>query len=293
MDGSMVAKSWSKVSAGAIPPSYKRVIDTAPYLERDEEYDLAVRWRDHGDKRAADRIVRAHLRLAIRMASKFFGYGLPIEDLVSEANIGLVKALGNFDPDLGFRFSTYSMWWIRASLNDYVIYNTSLVKIGTTHDQKRLFFRLRALKAKLGAYADGDMSAEMVRMLAANLKTDPQTVIELNARITGDASLNFSAEPGSPQMIDLLEGTELPQDIQYDRKRAADRHAEIIQIGMAEMSERERDVLSRRKLTESPFTLEQLGEIYGVSKERIRQIEAVAIRRLKHRIRAITPHFAD
>src|SRR3546814_2677581 len=122
----MGAKSLSSVSAGAIPPSYKRVIDTAPYLSKSEEYDLSVRWRDHGDKRAADRIVRAHLRLVIRMASKYFGYGLPIEDLVPEANVGLAKALGNFDPDPGFRFSTYSTWWIRAALKDYARMSTRL-----------------------------------------------------------------------------------------------------------------------------------------------------------------------
>lgn len=288
----MRAKSVSFAPANAVPAFFRSAIDNSPYLSAEEERSLALRYRDLQDKRAADRIIRAHLRLAIRMASRFFGYGLPIEDLVSEANVGLVRALETFDPDKGFRFSTYSMWWIRAALLEYVTYNTSMVKIGTTASQRNLFYRLRAMKSKLGAYANGNLSSEVIQLIASNLKVEPQAVVEMNGRLGGDSSLNDRNLDGS-ELIDMLEDYAPTPEALEERKRVAAQHQRIIEEGMVDMTDRERDIIVRRKLVDAPLTLGQLGKLYGVSQERIRQIEALAIRKFKLRTKEITPQFAD
>lgn len=287
----MRAKSVSFAPDNAVPAFFRSAIDNSPYLSAEEERSLALRYRDLRDKRAADRIIRAHLRLAIRMASRFFGYGLPIEDLVSEANVALVRALETFDPDKGFRFSTYSMWWIRAALFEYVIYSTSMVKIGTT-EQRNLFYRVRAMKSKLGAYANGDLSSEVIQLIASNLKVEPQAVVEINGRLGGDSSLNGRNLDGH-ELIDMLEDYAPTPETLEERKRVAAQHQRIIEEGMANLTDRERDIIVRRKLVETPLTLGQLGKLYGVSHERIRQIEAIAIRKFKFRTKRITPQFAD
>lgn len=280
----------------AIPATLVAAAKAAPYLSAGEERDLAIRWRDHGDKLAGDRLIRAHLRLGIRMASKYFGYGLPIEDLVSEASIGLTRALKNFDPDKGFRFSTYAIWWIRAALSEYVIYNSSVVKSGTTHDERRLFYRLRHMKARLGAYANDEISSDVIQMIAANLRTDPNTVIALNALMSGDVSLNAAVatqDAYAPELIDLIEDEGDQQEILVDRTRAQVQNRAIVQHGLKSLSDRERDILERRHLTEYPVTLRDLGIKYGVSMERIRQIEAKAFKVFRARVRERIPKFCD
>lgn len=289
----MSADSINQASISAIPQSYIQAAKKAAYLSAEEERDLAFRWRNQKDKRAADRIIRAHLRLVIRMAGKYFGYGLPIEDLVSEGNIGMLKALDNFEPKLGFRFSTYATWWIRAALNDFVIFNSSLVKMGTTADQKRLFFNLRNVKAQLGAYGDGELSFDMAQMIASNLRTTPQAVIEMNARIYGDDTLNVRPKPDLPEIIEGIEDDAERQDFVIERKQTRQLHRRILQIGLKDMKDRERDIFVRRKMIRNPLTLEQLGAVYGVSRERIRQIEAAATKKFRRTTASLDRQYAE
>ncbi|MEI6098503.1 MAG: RNA polymerase sigma factor RpoH [Alphaproteobacteria bacterium] len=268
---------------------YMQEIRKFPLLEPEEEYMLAKSWVDHQDSKAAHRMVTSHLRLAAKIAMGYRGYGLPQAEVISEANVGLMQAVKRFDPDKGFRLATYAMWWIRASIQEYILRSWSLVKLGTTSAQKKLFFNLRKAKAKVGALEEGDLRPENVAQIARDLSVTETEVIEMNRRLSGgDASLNVTVGAdgeGSTQWQDWLEDERSDQAGDYAERDEYDaRHGLLLQA-MAALTDREKDVLQKRRLSETPITLEELSESYGVSRERIRQIEVRAFEKLQGRMR--------
>lgn len=257
-----------------------------PILSHKEETDLARRWRDHQDPAAAEKIVNCHLRYVIAIAMKYRGYGAQIDDLIAEGNMGLLRALDRFDPERGFRFSTYAGWWIRAALNDYVMHEASIVKTGTTPDQKKLFFRLRGAKARLGIYDDNDLTREAAEKIATDLCVNVEEVIRMNRRvIIGDSSLNKPASKDGIDGIHLLPSSDPLPDESLVLKRAQELNKEIVQIGLASLTDRERDIVVRRHLIDDTMTLEDLGQVYGVSRERIRQVEKKAFEKFTKAVR--------
>jgi RNA polymerase sigma-32 factor len=267
---------------------YLTEIRKFPFLEASEEASHARRWRDHGDREAAYHLVTSHLWLAAKIAMKYRRYGLPLADLVSEANLGLMQAIKRFEPERGFRLATYAMWWIRASVQEYILRSWSLVKLGTTAAQKKLFFNLRKLKNRLSAFEDGDLHPDQVSYISEQLKVSPSEVIEMNGRLRGDASLNVSIsdEDTSQEWQDRLADpspdseTLLADADDYERRKAA--LSEAFKV----LSARERAILEGRMLTDEPKTLDDLAREYRVSRERIRQIEQRAFERLKAAVRA-------
>ena len=270
---------------------YMQEIRKFPLLEPQEEYMLAKRWVDHQDTEAAHKMVTSHLRLAAKIAMGYRGYGLPQAEVISEANVGLMQAVKRFDPDKGFRLATYAMWWIRASIQEYILRSWSLVKLGTTSAQKKLFFNLRKAKAKVGALEEGDLRPENLALIAKDLAVSEEEVISMNRRLSGgDASLNAtvgSDGEGTTQWQDWLEDEDSDQAGDYAEKNEFDtRHALLMQA-MSALNDREKDVLEKRRLAETPITLEELSESYGVSRERIRQIEVRAFEKLQARMREL------
>lgn len=270
---------------------YMQEIRKFPMLEPEEEYMLAKRWVDHQDSQAAHKMVTAHLRLAAKIAMGYRGYGLPQSEVISEANVGLMQAVKRFDPEKGFRLATYAMWWIRASIQEYILRSWSLVKMGTTSAQKKLFFNLRKAKAKVGALEEGDLRPENVARIATELNVTETEVIDMNRRLSGgDASLNVtvgSEEGSSTQWQDWLEDEDSDQAADYEAKNEFDTRYALLGQAMSVLNERERDVLAKRRLAETPITLEELSESYGVSRERIRQIEVRAFEKLQERMREL------
>ena len=268
---------------------YLQEIRKFPMLEPEEEYMLAKRWVDHQDTAAAHKMVTSHLRLAAKIAMGYRGYGLPQAEVVSEANVGLMQAVKRFDPEKGFRLATYAMWWIRASIQEYILRSWSLVKIGTTSAQKKLFFNLRKVKSKLGALEDGDLRPEILARIAQDLSVTETEVVDMNRRMSGgDASLNVmvgSDGDGSTQWQDWLEDDDSDQAQDYaERNEFETRHALLAQA-MDVLNEREREIMRKRRLTDEPETLEALSETYKVSRERVRQIEVRAFEKLQMRMR--------
>lgn len=271
---------------------YLQEIRKFPLLEPEEEYMLAKAWVDHQDAEAAHKLVTSHLRLAAKIAMGYRGYGLPQAEVISEANVGLMQAVKRFDPEKGFRLATYAMWWIRASIQEYILRSWSLVKMGTTSAQKKLFFNLRKAKAKLGALEEGDLRPENVRQIANDLNVTEQEVIEMNRRLSGgDASLNATVGSGegesTAQWQDWLEDTNADQASQYAEEDELDTRRSMLTAAMDVLNERERDILTERRLRDDPVTLEALSERYGVSRERIRQIEVRAFEKLQERMRRL------
>ena len=268
---------------------YLQEIRKFPLLEPEEEFMLAKAWVDHQDAEAAHKLVTSHLRLAAKIAMGYRGYGLPQAEVISEANVGLMQAVKRFDPDKGFRLATYAMWWIRASIQEYILRSWSLVKMGTTSAQKKLFFNLRKAKAKLGAFEEGDLRPENVAQIAHDLSVTEQEVIEMNRRLSGgDASLNAtvgSADGDSTaQWQDWLEDESADQAGDYPEADELDTRRSMLAAAMDVLNDRERDILTERRLRDDPVTLEQLSERYGVSRERIRQIEVRAFEKLQDRM---------
>jgi RNA polymerase sigma-32 factor len=270
---------------------YMQEIRKFPLLEPEEEYMLAKRWVDHQDTEAAHRMVTSHLRLAAKIAMGYRGYGLPQAEVISEANVGLMQAVKRFDPEKGFRLATYAMWWIRASIQEYILRSWSLVKLGTTSAQKKLFFNLRKAKAKVGALEEGDLRPENVAQIAKDLSVTEEEVIDMNRRLSGsDASLNAtvgSDGDSSTQWQDWLEDEDSDQAGAYEEKDELDARRALLAQAMAVLNDREKDVLMQRRLAEDPVTLEALSESYGVSRERIRQIEVRAFEKLQSRMREL------
>ena len=270
---------------------YMQEIRKFPLLEPEEEYMLAKRWVDHQDSTAAHKMVTSHLRLAAKIAMGYRGYGLPQAEVISEANVGLMQAVKRFDPEKGFRLATYAMWWIRASIQEYILRSWSLVKMGTTSAQKKLFFNLRKAKAKLGALEDGDLHPDNVAQIAKDLSVTEAEVISMNRRMSGgDASLNVtvgSDGEGSTQWQDWLEDEDSDQAGDYAEKDELDTRREMMLQAMAVLNDREKDILVQRRLNDVPVTLEELSEVYSVSRERIRQIEVRAFEKLQDKMREL------
>ena len=270
---------------------YMQEIRKFPLLEPEEEYMLAKAWVEQEDTAAAHKMVTSHLRLAAKIAMGYRGYGLPQAEVISEANVGLMQAVKRFDPEKGFRLATYAMWWIRASIQEYILRSWSLVKLGTTSAQKKLFFNLRKAKAKIGALEDGDLRPENVKRIATDLGVSEAEVISMNRRLSGgDASLNaqVGAEgEGSMQWQDWLEDEDADQAADYEAKDELDARRELLVVAMEVLNDREKDILMQRRLNEKAVTLEELSGQYHVSRERIRQIEVRAFEKLQKRMREL------
>ncbi|MGB6231434.1 MAG: RNA polymerase sigma factor RpoH [Litorimonas sp.] len=264
---------------------YLQEIRKFPMLEKNEEFMLAKRWAEDGDTEAAEKMVTSHLRLVAKIAMGYRGYGLPIGEVISEGNVGLMQAVKKFDPDRGFRLSTYAMWWIRAAIQEYVLRSWSLVKMGTTAAQKKLFFNLRRLKGEMKAIEDGDLKPEDVAKIATTLGVKESEVTSMNRRMLGggDASLNvqIGAEDGSTQWQDWLEDDTESQESMLADTQEHDARMDLLREAMVDLKDRERDIFMKRRLEENPMTLEELAKVYGVSRERIRQIEARAFEKIQ------------
>ncbi|MFZ5708294.1 MAG: RNA polymerase sigma factor RpoH [Pseudomonadota bacterium] len=270
---------------------YLQEIRKFPLLEPEEEYMLAKAWVDRQDASAAHRLVTSHLRLAAKIAMGYRGYGLPQAEVISEANVGLMQAVKRFDPEKGFRLATYAMWWIRASIQEYILRSWSLVKLGTTSAQKKLFFNLRKAKSKIGALEEGDLRPENVAQIARDLNVTETEVIDMNRRLSGgDASLNATVGAegeGSSQWQDWLEDEDADQAGNYAESNELEARRALLDRAMDTLNERERDILMQRRLRDDPVTLEELSAQYDVSRERIRQIEVRAFEKLQHRMREL------
>ena len=270
---------------------YMQEIRKFPLLEPEEEYMLAKRWAEDQDTEAAHRMVTSHLRLAAKIAMGYRGYGLPQSEVISEANVGLMQAVKRFDPEKGFRLSTYAMWWIRASIQEYILRSWSLVKLGTTSAQKKLFFNLRKAKARIGALEEGDMRPDSVKQIAHDLGVTEAEVISMNQRMSGsDASLNATVGgegEGSLQWQDWLEDEHADQAGAYEAQDELQARRELLAEALDVLGERERDILTQRRLNEETVTLEDLSAQYDVSRERIRQIEVRAFEKLQKRMRSL------
>ena len=269
---------------------YLTEIRKFPMLARDEEFMLAKRWREHEDPEAAHRLVTSHLRLAAKIAMGYRGYGLPIEEVISEGTVGLMQAVKKFEPDKGFRLATYAMWWIRASIQEYILRSWSLVKMGTTAAQKKLFFNLRKAKSEIAALQEGDLRPEQVSQIATKLGVLDEEVISMNRRLGGggDASLNVPMRSdGEMEWQDWLSDDEqVSQETALANSEEAGLRSGLLQAAMSELNERERHILTERRLKDEPMTLEELASHYNVSRERVRQIEVRAFEKLQKAIRA-------
>jgi RNA polymerase sigma-32 factor len=270
---------------------YLQEIRKFPMLDPEEEYMLAKRWVETQDVEAAHRLVTSHLRLAAKIAMGYRGYGLPQAEVISEANVGLMQAVKRFDPERGFRLATYAMWWIRAAIQEYILRSWSLVKLGTTSAQKKLFFNLRKAKARIGALEDGDLRPENVAKIAHDLNVTEDEVVDMNRRLSGsDASLNAtvgSDGDSATQWQDWLEDEDADQAGAYEARDEFAARMELLTRAMDVLNERERDILTERRLSDEPVTLEDLSARYGVSRERIRQIEVRAFEKLQARMREL------
>ncbi|MEZ5883655.1 MAG: RNA polymerase sigma factor RpoH [Paracoccaceae bacterium] len=271
---------------------YLQEIRKFPLLEPEEEYMLAKAWVDHQDSESAHKLVTSHLRLAAKIAMGYRGYGLPQAEVISEANVGLMQAVKRFDPEKGFRLATYAMWWIRAAIQEYILRSWSLVKLGTTSAQKKLFFNLRKAKSKIGALEEGDLRPENVAQIAHDLNVTEDEVISMNRRLSGgDASLNAQVGAadgdGATQWQDWLEDEDADQAEAYAESDELEIRRAMLVAAMDVLNEREKDILMQRRLRDDPVTLEELSTQYEVSRERIRQIEVRAFEKLQDRMRIL------
>jgi RNA polymerase sigma-32 factor len=286
----MMSQDLSTVRPGAELDRYLEQALRFPMLSAKEERRLAERWKSDRDEAAARQLLGSHLRLVVKIARGFGGYGLPLGDLIAEGNVGLMQALEKFEPERGFRFSTYAMWWIRAAIHEYVLHNRSLVKMGTTAAQKKLFFNLRRLKRELGEIGDGDLAPEAVASLARELQVSEDEVVEMNRRLAvRDYSLTTPLrEGGDAEWQDMLvaEGQD-QESLVADASELAWRR-DLLAEGMRALNERERHILTERRLKDEPMTLEELSGVYGISRERVRQLEVRAFERLQKAMLAAT-----
>ncbi len=262
---------------------YLQEIRKFPMLSPEEELNLAKRWKEHGDERAAHKLVTSHLRLVAKIAMGYRGYGLPVGELISEGNVGMMQAVKRFDPDRGFRLATYAMWWIRAAIQEYVLRSWSLVKIGTTAAQKRLFFNLRKIKGQIAALEDGALHPDQIKQIATTLNVTEEDVVSMNSRLTGDASLNapMRADEGTSEWQDWLVDETPDQETALGNAEEFDERMGLLAEAMDVLNDRERAIFQARRLQENPSTLEELAQQYAVSRERIRQIEVRAFEKVQ------------
>ena len=266
--------------------AYLNAIRQFPVLSAEEEYMLTMRFRQHGDLQAAKQLISSHLRLAAKIAFSYRYYGLPLEDLVSEANIGLMQAVKKFEPEKGTRLSTYAIWWIKAAINEFILKSWSLVRIGTVAAQKKLFYNLRRIKAKLGFYDDTDLQDDAVKQIAKELDVPESDVVEMNQRLSGDVSLNTPVyDDGYAEKQDFLRANDNIED-ELAEKQEKNERLVLLSKALLSLNERERLIIEARRLKEEPETLESLGERLGISRERVRQIETRAFEKMTAFIRS-------
>jgi RNA polymerase sigma-32 factor len=285
----MAASALAVMSPDGGLSRYLSEIRKFPMLAKDEEFMLAKRWQEHADPEAAHRLVTSHLRLVAKIAMGYRGYGLPIGEVISEGNVGLMQAVKKFDPDKGFRLATYAMWWIRASIQEYILRSWSLVKMGTTAAQKKLFFNLRKAKSEISALQEGDLRPEQVSSIATKLGVLDEEVISMNRRLSGgDASLNspMRADSESEWQDWLVDDTTPSQETVVADSQEKTIRMSLLEEAMTELSDRERHILTERRLKDEPTTLEELASQYGVSRERVRQIEVRAFEKLQKSMKA-------
>ena len=279
------------ISAGGSLRRYLAEIGQFPILRKDEEYTLAKNWREHEDIDAAHTLVTSHLRLVAKIAMGYRGYGLPISDLISEGNIGLMKAVKRFDPDKGFRLATYALLWIKASIQEYILHSWSLVKIGTTSAQKKLFFNLRRVKNELKVFEEKELSPEIIKKISHKLVVEEQEVINMNQRINGDYSLNaprqVDSNEGDWQEI-LVDEKSIDQETYVAEKQEIEKRRSMLGKALSLLSERERKIFSYRRLAEEPKTLEVLSKEFNISRERVRQIEVKAFEKVQLEVKNIS-----
>jgi RNA polymerase sigma-32 factor len=279
----MASKSLPSVSVHGGLTRYLEEIRQFPMLEPQEEFMLAKSWREHGDRDAAHKLVTSHLRLVARIAMGYRGYGLPIGEVVSEGNVGLMQAVKRFDPDKGFRLATYAMWWIRAAIQEYILRSWSLVKMGTTAAQKKLFFNLRKMKSQLKALEEGDLRPDQVKRIATQLGVTEEDVISMNRRLAGDSSLNAPVrnDSESGEWLDWLVDNTIDQETALAESEEKGHRHDMLTNALKGLNERERRVFQARRLSDEPLTLEELSSEFGVSRERIRQIEVRAFEKVQ------------
>jgi RNA polymerase sigma-32 factor len=283
----MATLSVPSISAEGNLTRYLQEIRKFPMLEPEEEYMLAKSWKEHEDSQAAHRLVTSHLRLVAKIAMGYRGYGLPLSELISEGNVGMMQAVKRFDPDRGFRLATYAMWWIRAAIQEYILHSWSLVKMGTTAAQKKLFFNLRKLKGQLQAMEEGDLSPEHLKKIATELDVPEADVVSMNRRLASpDHSLNAPLRSdGEGEWQDwLVDESESQETLLADRQELGLRR-DLLEKAMTHLNDRERHILTERRLRENPTTLEDLSQQYGISRERVRQIEVRAFEKLQKAIK--------
>ena len=282
----MAIASLPVMSAEGGLSRYLDEIRRFPMLEPNEEFILAKRWREHGDRDAAHRLVTSHLRLVAKIAMGYRGYGLPIGEVVSEGNVGLMQAVKRFEPDKGFRLATYAMWWIKASIQEYILRSWSLVKMGTTANQKKLFFNLRKAKSKISALGEGDLRPDQVKVIATKLGVNEQDVIDMNRRLGGDSSLNTPLrEDGDGEWQDWLVDDSESQERRYAESQESDNRHSALREALTVLNPRERRIFEARRLADDPITLEQLSEEFSVSRERVRQIEVRAFEKVQDAVK--------
>ena len=262
---------------------YLQEIRKFPLLEPQEEFMLAKRWREHGDSQAAHKLVTSHLRLVAKIAMGYRGYGLPVAELISEGNVGMMQAVKRFDPDRGFRLATYAMWWIRASIQEYILHSWSLVKMGTTAAQKKLFFNLRKLKGQMQAIDEGDLSPEQVSKIATRLGVPEEEVVNMNRRLAApDSSLNAPVKTeGDMEWQDWLVDDSPNQESRLVESQELGQRKQMLAVALKQLTDRERRIIVERRLIDEPKTLEDLSSEYGISRERVRQIEVRAFDKLQ------------
>jgi RNA polymerase sigma-32 factor len=265
---------------------YLQQIRQFPMLQPDEEYMLAKRWREHGDREAAHRLVTSHLRLVAKIAMGYRGYGLPISEVISEGNVGLMQAVKRFEPEKGFRLATYAMWWIKASIQEFILRSWSLVKMGTTANQKKLFFNLRKVKGQIQALDEGDLKPDQVKEIATRLGVPEDDVVSMNRRLSGDASLNAPLRVDSEgEWQDWLIDDHDDQETTLAESEEFSMRADLLKNALGKLTDRERRIFEARRLRDEPLTLEELSSEFGVSRERIRQIEVRAFEKVQKAVK--------
>jgi len=281
------AVAWPILTAESGIDRHFNEIQRFPMLDRQEEYTLAKRWREDGDRDAADRLVISHLRLVAKIARGYCGYGLPLADMISEGHIGLMQAVERFEPERGFRFSTYAVWWIKSAIQEYILRSWSLVRMGTTANQKKLFFNLRKAKSRISALDDGDMRPDQVKLIAKRLSVTEQDVVDMNRRLSGDASLNdpIHEESESAEWQDWLVSESPNQETMLAASEEFDNRRKALSVVLGVLNARDRRIFVGRRLAEEPMTLAELADEFGVSRERVRQIEARAFEKVQKAVK--------
>src|SRR5271169_5219681 len=289
------AAAWPILTAEPGLTHYLEEIRRLPMLDRQEEYMLAKRWREDGNRAAAHKLVTSHLRLVAKVANGYRGYGRPIADVISEGHVGLMQAVERFEPEKGFRLTTYAVWWIKAAIQEYILRSWSLVKMGTTANQKRLFFRLREAKSKISVLDEGDMRPDQVKLIAKRLGVTEQDAIDMNRRLGGDASLNapIREDGDSGEWMDWLVDDSVSQESRLAESEQSDNRHKALGEALTVLNDRERRIFEARRLADDPITLEELADEFGVSRERVRQIEVRAFEKIQKAVKSNISHMEN